>query len=111
MSWFEKLFGPKEPSPPPPPPEHWLHVHIIEETRNIEDVKVLFYIHFYESNYGGRRIQVSSSYYNEEKAQTFTNQLFAYNKTARPWLTGRYDPDIPRYQDIPQVDLVKKLSE
>jgi len=111
MNWLKKLFTPEPPPPPPPPPEHWLHVHMIEEKRKVEDRDVLFYLHFYESNRGNRKVELTSSYYDECKASTFLGQMFAYNTKARPWLSGRYDPDIPRYVEVPAVDVANKLSQ
>lgn len=111
MNWLKKLFTPEPPAAPPPPPEHWLHVHIVEEPRKVGDENVMFYLHFYESDRGNRKVVLTSSFYSEEKAATFLGQMWAYNKKARPWLSGRYDPDIPRYSDVPAADMVVKLSQ
>jgi hypothetical protein len=69
------------------------------------------YIHLYESNKGNRKIKSVCSFTEapQDKIDEYVKSTETYNKQILRWLSGRYDPEIPRYSDISEEDTANAL--
>lgn len=70
------------------------------------------YIHLFESDKGHRKIEVACSFVgvSPEISHRYVKSTEYYQKTLLRWLNGRYDPEIPRYSDIPEEDTANALK-
>lgn len=101
LSWIRKIFTKQQ----------WAVVKTfdIASQRGKESGKV--YIHLCESNKGNRDISVSSTFpsASESIVLEYVKATELYNERIYRWLQGRYDPEIPRFQDIPEEDTAAAL--
>lgn len=69
------------------------------------------YIHYYESNKGNRKIECACSFPEVEQAKIdhFVKSSGVYQQRILRWLSGRYDPDIPRISEIGEEDTANAL--
>jgi hypothetical protein len=69
------------------------------------------YVHLYESNKGRRKIESVYSFSGvpQHKIDEYVKGTETYNKQLLRWLSGRYDPEIPRYSDIGEEDTANAL--
>jgi len=69
------------------------------------------YIHLYESSKGNRKIESVCSFSEvpRNKIDEYVKSTETYNRQILRWLSGRYDPEIPRYTDISEEDTVNAL--
>lgn len=77
---------------------------------NRQDCKI--YLHLLESNKGKRQLKSAitirlDSYQNLDE---IVELLDVYQTKVYRWLNGRYDPDIPRYNDIPAEETANALK-
>jgi len=70
----------------------------------------IFY-HLFESECGQRRTQIRTTIYdaNKHKIEEFATSTEFYHKKIYRWLSGRSDPDIPRYSEIDQEETMHGL--
>lgn len=70
------------------------------------------YIHLFESSRGNRRIQTRSSFQDVPQAKTdaFIKTTDTYNNKLYRWLAGRGDPDIQRYDEVDQEEMMHQLK-
>ncbi len=98
--WFEK--------------EKWLHVHTLlhpcENSKTKEDGNL--YIHLFESSKGNRRIEFASSFPNvsQDNIEKFGKSTEVYQTRVVRWLSGRRDPEIPRYDQVGEEDVAAALK-
>lgn len=104
MSLYTWLFGESE---------IWEHVTVKDyavSRRNGED-KGTIYVHFYESNKGNRKVKYESSWNDDNGTMTSDKlvHLDFYQKVIVRWLAGRYDPEIPKYNEVAEEDTANAL--
>jgi len=92
--------------------DDWRLVKSLSIDIKFEKIPGQIYFHLFESNKGKRRMDVQCtlslpSYIKLEK-EAMNSQL--YQSTIYRWLNGRYDPEIPRYSDIPEEETVNALK-
>lgn len=101
FSFFEKYFGPD-----------WRLVKTISVDVKYERKDGLVYYHLFETKKGKRKVEISStlnlpSFIKlEEEARRFKE----YQERIYRWEKGRYDPDIPRYDQVPEEDTANALK-
>ena len=80
--------------------EKWAVVKTLE-IRDFAFGGIYAFYYLYESDKGNRKCEIKSSY----SAKSHE----VYLRVVYPWLEGRYDPEIPRYGDMPEEDLANAL--
>ena len=81
---------------------------------NNKSDEILTY-YFYEDQFGNRKIDVIDSDTGDLDIKLLRKNHFVfrskyYRNTVRPWLDGRDDPNIPRYEQVPVNDFERKLK-
>lgn len=73
---------------------------------------VVIYIHLFESSVGSRRYEAiaDSSDFTASSVIEFVKTTELYNTQIHRWLHGRYDPEIPRYDQISEEDVIAALK-
>jgi hypothetical protein len=98
--------------------EKWAHVKTITgngvtwavgHPHEKKDGKI--YVHLFESNKGNRKIESACSFQevSQEKIDDYVKSTDTYQTKLIRWLSGRYDPEIPRYSDISEEDTANAL--
>lgn len=74
------------------------------------DAKV--YVHLFESNEGNRKMSygVTTTGLDPKKLEDFVKSTDLYHERIYRWLNGRVDPEIPRYEQIPEEETVNMLK-
>lgn len=74
--------------------------------------KVVIFCHLYETENNKRKTEYTSTIkrLKYRKLDEMTKEHEYYHEVIYKWLAGRYDPDIPRYEDIPLNDIVGVLK-
>ena len=71
------------------------------------------FIHLYESDKGNRKIESACTFndaeLDQEKIDSFIKSQEVYQVKIHRWLSGRYDPEIPRYSEINEEDTFNAL--
>ena len=69
------------------------------------------YVHLYESSKGNRRIETACSFVgiSQEKIDEYVKSTDTYQTKLIRWLSGRYDPEIPRYSETDVEDTANAL--
>jgi len=69
------------------------------------------YVHLYESNKGNRKIESACSFteVSQEEIDKYVKSTDTYQTKLIRWISGRYDPEIPRYSDISEEDTANAL--
>ena len=105
FNWFKSKL--------PIPEEKWGLVRTIELELHITDTehKGIVYYHLFESENKKRKVDIIlsasiSKYVSQERCK----ELDIYQKRIYRWLNGRHDPEIPRYEDIAEEDVVNELK-
>ena len=98
--------------------EKWALVKTMEYTGFhyvLSKEDVIVYYDLYESNKGGRKIKFRSSA--DHKADILIKELYSKIQTTElymgklfQWKNGRYDPDIPRFSDMYNEDVLAALK-
>ncbi len=109
FSWFKFFKKEKE-------KEEWRLVKTITEqvdgvSRGTTYSGIVFY-HLSESSLGNRKVVVAStmpSIFND-KLDSSARRLEIYQSKIYRWEQGRSDPDIPRFAQIPEDELVHALK-
>lgn len=101
FSWFKRK-------------EDWLLVKTItEEVARVQDQDDTgkAYFHLFESDKGNRRVEYSSTLRHASQESLIYNlkRLDIYQGKIYRWEMGRHDPDIPRYDQIPEEETVNAL--
>ena len=81
----------------------------ITQTFTHKDGKL--YFHLFESNLGNRRVEFACSIdmENEALAKNARRVEFYQTRIYR-WEQGRYDPEIPRYTEVPEEETINALK-
>ena len=91
----------------------WRLARTIELSVKYMSMSGKIYFHCYESNKGARRVEISTtlrSFYYGDTPESVAKVTEIYNSRIRRWLDGRYDPEIPRYSEIPADDTANALK-
>lgn len=69
------------------------------------------FLHFYESSSGKRKFDMATTFQDQDEKDVwkFVKSTKTYNNRILRWLSGRYDPEIPRYRDISEEDTANAL--
>lgn len=119
MSWFTKIFG---------EPDEWRMVKELESTyinthHQLQgsaivpvEQKVNINYYLYENQDGERKFDVADSLRGDNSVPKLDKndivfRLKIYRQTVKPWLDGRVDPDIPRYDKVKHHDMVRLLKD
>ncbi len=101
------------------PVEIWAHVKTIDQDVSLTNTfksgkpdSGKIYIHLYESNLGNRKFDQASTFVDvtPEKVESFVKSSDIYHTKLVRWLAGRVDPDIPRYDQIPEEETANMLK-
>ena len=118
MSWWTKIVGePRE-------KDEWRMCKQLDSTfirttydsagiGTDEKIHINYYLH--ETQHGDRKFDVADSLRGDQhvvglEKDDIVFRLKLYRKTIKPWLAGRVDPDIPKWDDIPRHDYYRKLK-
>lgn len=93
------------------PPERWCLVKTISEDVALNSKKGKIYFHLHESDRGNRKVEIAStlelpSYL---KLDECAKRFEVYQEKIYRWENGRVDPDIPRYNQIPEEETANML--
>jgi hypothetical protein len=97
-------------------PEKWVLVktHQLDITHTVRDAvtRGKLYIHLFESEKGNRRIENACSFvgYPQMEVDAYVQTLEIYQTGIYRWLSGRVDPTIPTYSQIPEEDTANILK-
>jgi hypothetical protein len=69
------------------------------------------YVHFYESDKGNRKIEATCSFseVTQKKIDEYVKSSKTYQTRFVRWLAGRYDPQIPTYNQLAEEDTANAL--
>lgn len=70
--------------------------------------KIIVYFHLFESSKKKRKVEVAVST-DMSDADKRVKVLAHYQEIVYPWLQGRVNPDIPRYDEIPEEETAVML--
>lgn len=97
--------------------EHWKLVHtevcmFTFTDRFSAPHKGEVHIFYYESNLGHRKYELGTNLSVVPKGHLESNHQHweFYLTELKPWMAGRYVPNIPAYSEVDSIDLVQKLS-
>lgn len=70
------------------------------------------YYHLFESNKGGRKVEINCTLTLPSfiKIEEESRKFKLYQEKIYRWEKGRYDPDIPRYDQVPEEDTANALK-
>lgn len=70
------------------------------------------YYHLYESNLSNRRCEIKSTVTLSPESVVIVKSMNSklYQGKIYRWLNGRHDPEIPRYNDIPEEDTFNSIK-
>lgn len=93
---------------------NWRLVHTIKSncvfTNEFGDKKdCISYFFFYESDKGARRYEYQTNI-NVKKGEIKYEMLDDYYDIVYPWVNGKFNPNIPSYNDMDVLDVEAKLS-
>lgn len=92
--------------------EQWAVVKTLSISASSGKTQGKVYIHLHESNLNNRRMALSCTF-SDVSAKTLENHVRSteiYNEQVYRWLQGRYDPEIPRYSELPEEDTIAALK-
>jgi len=96
------------------PKEDWRLVKTIVDdvSRNSGKEKGKFYYHLFESSRGNRRVEFASTFsdLDKEALEKAGKHFDTYQDMIYRWEHGRVDPNIPRYDQIPEEETVNVLK-
>lgn len=91
------------------PKENWILVKIISIDMLIDSREETFYFRLFESNKGNRKVKFACTM-SLNYIEYVANQVPIYHEKICRWESGRLDPDIPRWDQIPEEDTVNVLK-
>jgi hypothetical protein len=94
-------------------PEKFILVTTLHEDFNFKGEKEIFRFYYkcYESNKGNRKIEFACTKSGLACSFEFiANQRNFYQEKILRWKEGRYDPDIPRHDQISEEDVANALK-
>jgi len=94
-------------------PPHPMY-NLRDDAANITDHTYTYYL--YENQYGERKFDVIDTKDGDVNVKSLEKNNFVFcNKKfrtqIRPWLDGRYDPEIPDYETVPKNDFQNRLAK
>ena len=123
MNWFTEMFTPTEKPDWRLCGQHDSRYYIqykdqitgVEKKHKRQDGCVLTYF-LYENQFGERKFKLLDSEEGDLKVSSLPNDHYAYRNEdfrnkIRPWLDGRYDPDIGDYEKTPKDDFHNRLAK
>jgi hypothetical protein len=91
--------------------EKWRLVKTIKESRVYENKSGMIYFHLHESNKNNRKIEYASTFaLDNSELEYGVKRSTTYQEILYRWLNGRHDPDIPRYDSVPEEDTFNALK-
>jgi hypothetical protein len=90
--------------------EVWALVKIIESSVIINKKSGNFYFRLYESNKGARNVEFACTLPGVGSLDYIAGQMEVYNIKIIRWKEGRYDPEIPRYNEVSEEDTMNALK-
>ncbi len=103
FSWFKKREK-----------ENWRLVKSIAHSIRLSDESSKTgsaYFHLFESEKGNRKVDITVTLDGfRGDPERSAKKLPIYQTKIYRWVNGRYDPDIPRYNEIPEEDTVNALK-
>ena len=69
-----------------------------------------FYFKLYESDLGNRKVQLATTITDIRDYEYVAKQYEIYHTKVLRWRDGRHDPDIPRYSEVGEEDIVNALK-
>lgn len=86
-------------------------VKTFKETRTTYKGTSIYFIHLFETVSGKRRAEYicNGAKYDISQKDGWLIQTDFYQLTVYRWLTGRIDPEIPRYDQCPEEDTANML--
>ena len=75
-------------------------------------IKYRFYYRLYESNKGNRKVEFASTspdLIGIGALDFIANQRIFYHEKIARWKQGRFDPDVPRFDQVPEEDMANAL--
>ena len=94
--------------------EDWRLVKTIEVAihRNLSEEEGKLYYHLFESNLGNRKVeyQCTLSFNDSSILEENAKRIDIYQEKIYRWEHGRYDPEIPRYNEIPEEETANALK-
>lgn len=125
MNWFTKMFTPEEKSDwclCAQFDEEYSYTQTDRKTGELVDEKnqtMTFYL--YEDQNGNRKFDVIDEKWGDidlnnikQEEKLVANFIYGctqFRNKIRPWLDGRYDPEIPDYETIPKNDFQNRLAK
>ncbi len=91
------------------PKEQWCLVRTITVPVSHSARKGKLYYHLYESDRKNRKVEFACTI-PEVDAEKSGKHFDVYHETIYRWLQGRIDPEIPRYDQIHEEDVVNVLK-
>ena len=94
------------------PKEQWRLVKTFSVDATRISVKGRIYFHLFESDRNSRRIEIASTFldFQWHILQDHARKCHLYQEKIYRWEMGRVDPDIPRYDQIPEEETVNILK-
>lgn len=92
--------------------EKWALVKSFKIDRSVYRGAYVYHIHLFESDSGKRKADfyVDGEKYNIDKKDSWLKTQDIYQLKVYRWLQGRMDPEIPRYDQIPEEDTANFLK-
>lgn len=96
--------------------EKWVLVKtydiVVRDRANTNNLIGKFYLHLSESNKGNRKVEPTCTiiHFNYAELNNMMKKSSIYHEIVHRWLKGRRDPDIPRYDQIDEEDVVNFLK-
>lgn len=90
--------------------EHWCLVKTIKIDADNMIERGFGYYHLFESSKGNRKVEFAATIKVSSKFNEEMKQMSVYQEKIVRWLSGRYDPEIPRYIDIPEEEIMSALK-
>jgi hypothetical protein len=89
-----------------------IYLGVSRATSSETKVNGKLYYHLLECNLGNRKIEFASTFSELDKEATVMagKKFDIYQEKIFRWEHGRYDPEIPRYSEIPEEDTVNALK-
>lgn len=93
--------------------QDWKLVYVLPHKVTINSTKNSsgnLYFKFYEDRYGQRKIKYTTDIPNINSLEFIVMQMEIYHTKVSRWAEGRFDPDIPKYADIPAEEMLHALK-
>ena len=86
-------------------------IEVVNTLTGLKKSDAINYYNLYESRKGRRRVAFSSTAHiiDRNRQEKFAKHQEIYLTKITRWLSGRYDPEIPRYSEIAEEDTANAL--